>query len=192
MTRRVGGQAPSTGRLSHRPCRNEHPKHRVARPSPQPGPLREQWPRVDPICLNSALPRRAGRASASYRLFGRDRWPQGQLQGWYAAEPAEDAPPLSPSAGSDLGDCRRPLLHPHDSERLGPRPTDARIGRGGAASGWAPATSCDARFRARSDRGPGRAAGALAALPLVVYRSLKNAVPRWRTTSARAWRGRWR
>ena len=93
MTRRVGAQAPSTGRLSHRaPAETstqstESPGRPAAWPSP-----RTTGPAVDPVCLNSALPRRAGRASAYYRFFGRDCWPQGQLQAWYSAEPAKDAP----------------------------------------------------------------------------------------------------
>ena len=71
-------------------------EHRVARPSPLlRGPLREQTgPAVGPVSLNSALPRRAGRASAYYRFFGRDAWPQGQLEGWYSARRLSDVPLL--------------------------------------------------------------------------------------------------
>jgi hypothetical protein len=108
--------------VSSPPGTDEHPEHRVARPFPAAWPSsRTTGPAVGPVSLNSALPRRAGRASAYYRFFGRDCWPQGQLQGWYSAEPAKDAPLLSPRARPDLGDCRGPLAHPHDSERLGPR-----------------------------------------------------------------------
>jgi hypothetical protein len=73
----------------------------------QPGPSpRTTGPAVDPVCLNSALPRRAGRASAYYRFFGRDCWPQGQLQGWYSAEPAKDAP--APRPKGEVGPRRVP------------------------------------------------------------------------------------
>jgi hypothetical protein len=83
--------------VSSPPGTDEHPEHRVARPFPAAWPSsRTTGPAVGPVSLNSALPRRAGRASAYYRFFGRDCWPQGQLQRWYSAEPTKDAPLLSP------------------------------------------------------------------------------------------------
>ena len=43
-------------------------------------------PAVDPVRLNSGLPRRAGsRAWACYRCFGRNCWPQGQLKEGYSS-----------------------------------------------------------------------------------------------------------
>jgi hypothetical protein len=49
--------------------------------------IKRTGPAVDPVRLNSGLPRRAGsRASAQYRFFGRDCWPQGQLDEWYSSK----------------------------------------------------------------------------------------------------------
>jgi hypothetical protein len=102
VTRRVGapGSFDRTPVSSPPAETSTRAQSRPAVPAAWPSP-RTTGPAVDPVCLNSALPRRAGRASAYYRFFGRDCWPQGQLQGWYSAEPAKDAPPLSPRARSD-------------------------------------------------------------------------------------------
>jgi hypothetical protein len=93
---------------------------------PQPGPLREQLaPQSIPFasivrCLVALVARRRATASSAGTVGHRASFNHGT-----SAEPAKDAPPLSPRARSDLGDCRGPLPHPHDSARLGPRPTDA-------------------------------------------------------------------
>jgi hypothetical protein len=94
------GEATSPGRrrrlspttpAGHRSARtSEICEHRGAPSRPAVPPAawpsaRTTGPAVDPVCLNSALPRRAGRASAYYRFFGRDAWPQGQLEAWYSA-----------------------------------------------------------------------------------------------------------
>src|SRR5918997_1768179 len=74
---------------SHRPWQKRAPRapSRPAFPAAWRSP-QTTGAAVDPVCLNSALPRRAGRASAYYRFFGRDYWPQRQLEGWYSAGPA--------------------------------------------------------------------------------------------------------
>jgi hypothetical protein len=92
VTRRVGapGSFNRTPVSSPRQKRAPRAPSRPAVPAAWPSP-RTTGPAVDPVCLNSALPRRAGHASAYYRFFGRDCWPQGQLQEWYSAEPAKDA-----------------------------------------------------------------------------------------------------
>ena len=66
-------------------------------------------PAVDPVGLNSALPRRAFRASAYCRFFGRDCWPQGQLEPCYSAGPAgaSESCPLVPSLRTTKGLRRR-------------------------------------------------------------------------------------
>ena len=90
LTRRVGAQALSTGRPSHRPGRNEHPVHRVARPSPQPGPLHEQLaPQSIPFasivrCLVALVARRRPTASSAgtvgHRASFRDGTPPSRLR----------------------------------------------------------------------------------------------------------------
>jgi hypothetical protein len=103
---------------------------------PQPGPLREQLaPQSIPFasivrCLVALVARRRATASSAGTVGHRASFNHGT-----SAEPAKDAPPLSPRARSDLGDCRGPLPHPHDSERLGPDlPYRRRKGR--AAAAW--------------------------------------------------------
>ena len=113
-------------------------------------------PAVDPVCLNSALPRRAGRASAYCRFFGRDGWPQGQLERCYSDWPADASGfrrqfARASRQPSEQGRGVRPLFSKHRAVRIVPT---AAVGAAGPGKADAHVRSArDARAIERMARG---------------------------------------
>ena len=131
--------------------------------------FRRTGPAVDPVCLNSALPRRAGRASAYYRSSAGKRWPQGQLKNGTPL-PARVAPATRPwtleaalggpargGAGEPTRGHRRPTTRPR--RRRSPYASKPEVSHVSCGAALVPCTASERLRSGVRDACWGRKAG---------------------------------